>query len=279
LYWLGRAALEQRDFPVARSHFEQASRLLEGTNAEILRYLGLTEIRAGSYDKGSKLLLESMKLDRGAPETLGGLEEGLRALGDPVGAGKALKMRERAEEIRNRLLQLRNAFSPFEDKGPAFIEIAHLYRQQGSSSEAVRYYRLARAASPSLVAPYRALAELAATPNEIFFRAHNLAGLVRLDAGDARALRDLAFVYAQLGVALDQGLHLAQRSLQIEDCPDGRYVLAEILFQQGDLEATMREAKAAMQASPGDERFQELAQRVGAKVEEASLTRAPLNEE
>jgi tetratricopeptide (TPR) repeat protein len=233
-----------------------------GSNAQILCYLGLNELSAGSTEEGSRYLLESMKLDRSVPETLDGLAKGLRALGDPGGAATAQAMKEKAQHIRSRLFKLRSSPTRFEDKGEGLLEIAQAYQELGSTADAVRYYRLARAASPDLSAPYRALAELAIAPGECFFRANSLLQLVRLQPKDEFAARNLALFYAQLGVKLEKGLELARISLEQRDSPEGRYTLGEILFQLGKVEAASQEVKLALQASPEDSRLLDLASRV-----------------
>jgi tetratricopeptide (TPR) repeat protein len=259
IYLLGRAAFLRGETAKARSTLKTAIGLTDGSNAQILCTLGLNELRAGSTEEGSRLLLESMKLDRSSPETFGGLREGLRALGDPVGSAKAGEMQEKAATIRQLLLNSRSGPDPFEEKGPAFLEIARLHGALGSPSHQVRYLRLATAASPDMAEPYRTLAELARAQGEIFYRANSLHHVLRLNPRDSVAARRLALLYAQLGVRLKRGLELARMSLEMEESTEGRYALGELLFQSGDLEGAGREVALALQRSPDDQRIQELA--------------------
>jgi tetratricopeptide (TPR) repeat protein len=209
-----------------------------------------------------------MKMDRTSPETLGGLEEGLSALGDPAGATKAREMKEIAEKIRERVLRSRRDKCAFEQKGEAFLEAARLYLQLGSLGDAVRYFRLARAASPDTIDPYRALAEIATAPGECFFRANSLGNILRLNPRDESAAGALAALYSQLGVRLKKGVELARLSLREGSSPEGSCVLAELLFQLGDLEAASREVETALADSPNDKRLKDLAARVAVAIPE-----------
>jgi len=264
VFWLGRVALAQGNTTLARSRFEKSANIMGGSNAQILGSLGLNALRAGSTEEGSRFLLESMKLDRSSPETLGGLEEGLRALGDPEGAATAKEMQSKARRIRKLLFSVRSSSGAFQEKGEAFLEVAQSYQELGAPQDTVKYYRLARAASPDLTGPYRALAELASAPGECFFRANSLVHLVRLNPQDDLATRNLALFYAQLGVKLQRALQLARSSLKTNGSSEGRYVLGEILFQLGNLKEARQEVLLALQADPDNTRLQELANRITA---------------
>jgi len=228
-YWLGRAALARGDISGARSHLTDADRLAGEKSPGLLCAMGLTMLRAGSREGGGKLLLASLAKDPIRLEALRGLEKAMKDLGDSERAAEVENRRKKVEELQARLSEVRAAPKRFEEKGQAFLELGMLHQNSGASREAMKFFQLARDADPGLIAAHRKIASLARAPREIFFRANALARIIRLDPGDTDARRDLALIYAGLGVRAERARQLAEEALKMVDSAQERKILQDLI--------------------------------------------------
>ena len=226
-------------FRDAVAAYEQAS-ALSPDDPYLLTKAGLGNLRAERTVAALPYLEKAHKL---APDYLDALQGLVRVYA-------AIRDTQRAFETLNQVSALSSG------DAAAGVEAGLMYRSLGHPQEALKAFEEALRTDPDL---YQAHAELGVLYYER--RDYERAGqayktALRLNPYDARTLNNLAWMYAEQGIRLDEALRLSLLSLKLDpDQPAYLDTLAEIYYRMGDHEQAVALIRRAISIAPELEHY------------------------
>ncbi|OGG55343.1 MAG: hypothetical protein A3F84_21690 [Candidatus Handelsmanbacteria bacterium RIFCSPLOWO2_12_FULL_64_10] len=223
----------------AAAAYEQAS-ALSPEDPYLLAKAGVANLRANQIEAALPYLKKAHEL---APDYLAPLQGLARAYA-------ATQDTQRAVETLKRISALSSG------DAVANAEAGLMYRSLGRPEEALKAFEEALKADPGL---HQAHAELGTLYYERrdYDRAEQAYKIaLRLNPYDARTLNNLAWMYAEQGVHLDEALKLSLLSLRLDsDQPAYIDTLAEIYYRKGDREQAIDWIRRAISIAPDVEHY------------------------
>jgi tetratricopeptide (TPR) repeat protein len=139
---------------------------------------------------------------------------------------------------------------------PANVEAGLIYRSLGHPREALRAFEEALKANPDLYQVHAELGVLYYERRDYEKAVQAYKTALRLNPYDARTLNNLAWMYAEQGIRLDEALGLSLLSLKIDpDQPAYIDTLAEIYYRMGDQEQAVALIRRAISIAPDLEHY------------------------
>lgn len=226
-------------FQDAAAVYEQAL-ALSPDDPYLLTKAGLVSLRAERIKTALPYLKKAHELAPDYLDALQGLAQVYVATRDT----------QRAFETLNRISALSSGDAAVN------LEVGWMYRSLGHPQEALKAFEEALKANPDL---YQAHAELGVLYYESrdydrAVQAYKTA--LRLNPYDARTLNNLAWMYAEQGIRLDEALSLSLLSLKLDpDQPAYIDTLAEIYYRLGDRERAVALIRRAISIAPELEHY------------------------
>ena len=200
-YWLAKVAAAGGDPTQIGRLLARAQQLAGVVNTELLGLAGDRALAAGDAQQAGKLFLEGLKRDPESLECAEGMEAVLLAIGDQNRAATARTRVVATAALHEALRELAGSAGKFADLGPALEAAAAACEKLKLSARRQYFLTLAHAADPTDTAVLRALAEGHRADEDLLFRAHYLAELLKLQPEDADAKRELSAIRARLSTA------------------------------------------------------------------------------
>ncbi len=130
--------------------------------------------------------------------------------------------------------EYRKAIALEPDYVKAYHNLGNAYLRKDLAGEAIDAYRAAVRIQPDFTSSYRALGNLYFQKKDVPAAVKQWKKTIELDPGDAETLNNLAFVYADSGVNLEEARRLAERALAREpDNPSFLDTLGWVYFKMG----------------------------------------------
>jgi tetratricopeptide (TPR) repeat protein len=143
------------------------------------------------------------------------------------------------------------------DAAWAHVRLGHLRAELKQYEAAAAAYQKAAEADPELVEAHAGLGNALFELQRFEAAAEAYRAAIGIDGGDHSSLNNLAWVYAQQNVNLDEAVALSRRALQIRpDTPQYIDTLAEVYFRMGDRERAVRLIRYALGLNPDSEALQ-----------------------
>ena len=234
------------------SRLERAGRLREavalcdraveisGSDPYLLTEAGLVNLKAGRVEAA----LEYLAMARGMAPSY------IRALRGLAAASAALGDTQTAVDALGRLRDLATG------DPETNLEVGRLYRSLGRSELALEAFERALGSSPNL---WQVQAEigLAYYERRDFSRAAEAyRRALTLNPWDSRTMNNLAWMYAEQGILLEDALGLSVRSLEITpDQPIYLDTLAEIYYRLGDRQLAVSLIRRAIAIDPQTDQY------------------------
>jgi tetratricopeptide (TPR) repeat protein len=157
------------------------------------------------------------------------------------------------------------AFKLEPKRAAPYFQLAKLCRKQNRLEEALNYLGQTVELKPNWAKAWRLFGECFLEQGKDAEAMNGFKKALKINGNDAAALSGLAILYRQVDSNLEIALSLARRSVELE--PDNVLLcrrLAELLWQNRELEEALAQCRRAASMAPEDEQVRQLQEKITA---------------